>query len=262
MATAGLISPRWKCTSKTLSDDHQAASDESLVTAAKRGDAAAFGELCERHSQKICRMAHRITRNREDAEDAVQECFLNAFIHLKSFDGRSRFSTWLVRIAMNAALMKLRKNHACREVPIEEPVSTSDLRPEHQVADSSPNPEERYANRERDAILKEAIAKLRPAIKKTVNIQLQGLSVDETAEILKISVPAVKGRLFHARAALRQTSRLQFARAAICTNSRPASHAVRQVFREAQGQKPKKRPYLALTAGIQARGVSRKEAQL
>ena len=111
--------------------DPRMVNDECLVAAAKSGDRAAFDELCERHAQKMFRISHRITRNREDAEDAVQECFLNAFIRLKSFDERSRFSTWLTRIAMNAALMKLRKKtrlprssnrRACRDKRI--PAST------------------------------------------------------------------------------------------------------------------------------------------
>jgi len=262
MAPAGLISSNWKDTGDALSDNLHTVNDERLVAAAKMGHRFAFDELCKRHTQKIFRMTHRITRNREDAEDAVQECLLNAFIHLRSFDGRSRFSTWLTRIAMNAALMKVRKNRACREVPIDEPVATSDLWPEHLLAEPSPNPEERYAKSEREAILRDAIAKLRPAIRKAVKIRLQGCSVDETAEILRISVSALKGRLFHARAALRQTSQLQFALAAICSNSEPASRGVRQVFREGQGRKPKERPYIALAAGIQARGVSLEEAQL
>ena len=112
------------------------------------------------------RTTHRITRNREDAEDAVQECFLNAFLHLKNFDGRSRFSTWLTRIAMNAALMKLRKNHASREVPIAMSVETSELSSGHQVSDLSPNPEEHCMKSEQEAILRGAIAKLRPRIRK------------------------------------------------------------------------------------------------
>ena len=110
MAIAGLISSNWKSGGNALPDDHLVVSDDRLVAAAQTGDTSAFDELCKRHTQRIFRMTHRITRNHEDAEDALQDCLLNAFIHLRSFDGRSRFSTWLTRIAMNAALMKLRKN--------------------------------------------------------------------------------------------------------------------------------------------------------
>ena len=114
MATPGLISSNSNSSGNSLSDDLPVVSDERIVAVAKSGDVAAFDKLCQRHAPKILCMTHRIMRNREDAEDAVQECFLNAFVHLRSFDGRSRFSTWLARIAMNAALMKLRKNRACR----------------------------------------------------------------------------------------------------------------------------------------------------
>src|SRR5208337_3577278 len=210
MATAGFISSNWTSGGIASSADPGVVSDETLVAAAQDGDASAFDELCKRHTQRIFRMTHRIMRNREDAEDAVQECFLNAFVHLKSFDGRSRFSTWLTRIAMNAALMKLRKNRSCREVPTEEAVETSALLPENLLPDPSLNPEEHYAKKQRQEILRYAIAKLRPGIRKAVEIQLQDCSLDETAEILGISATGAKGRLFQARAALRKSSQLQF----------------------------------------------------
>src|SRR5712691_7940808 len=100
--------------------DHRAWSEKQLIAAAKSGLRALFGELCERHVKKVFRVIHRIMRNREDAEDAMQDCLLNAFVHLKDFDGRSRFATWLTRIAINAAFMKLRKNRGAREVSIDE----------------------------------------------------------------------------------------------------------------------------------------------
>jgi len=251
MATAGVISSDWKNSGSVLSDDPCAMTDEGLVAVAQGGDAAAFDELCKRHTQKIFRTAHRIMRHREDAEDAVQECFLNAFIHLRSFDGRSRFSTWLTRIAINVALMKLRKNRGYREVPAENPVETSELRPEHQLADPSPNPEERYATTERQAALRDAIARLRPAIRKVIEIQLQECCVAETAEILGISVSAVKARLFHARAALRQRSQLHLMVPSIWTSSEPSSRAVRRVSR--RGRKQAER---SLEVGVQAKGIS------
>jgi len=209
MAAAGLISSSWKRSRDAQSDERHSVNDARLVAVAKKGDRAAFEELYKRHAEKMFRATRRITRNREDAEDAVQECFLNAFVHLKSFDGRSRFSTWLTRIAMNAALMKLRKNRSCREVPTEETVETSEA-PPHVLPDPSLNPEECHAKSERQAILRDAVAKLRPGIRKVVEIQLQDCSLYETAEILGISTTAAKGRLFHARAALRKSSQLRF----------------------------------------------------
>lgn len=231
MATTGLISSNWKSSSKILFDDCQAASDESLVAAAKNGDRSAFDELCKRHTPKMLRTTHRITRNREDSEDAVQECFLNAFVHLRSFDGRSRFSTWLTRIALNAALMKLRRNRACREVATEETFETSELGLEYRLADPSPNPEQRYAESEREAILRGGIAKLRPAIRKAVEIQLQVCSLEESAKILGLTLSAVKARMFHARAALRQDLQSHLRAPAIFGNSKSNLHPARRAYR-------------------------------
>jgi len=237
MAAAGLISSNWKDTGDALSDDLHTVNDERLVAAAKMGHRFAFDELCKRHTQKIFRMTYRIARNREDAEDAVQECFLNAFVHLRSFDGRSRFSTWLTRIALNAALMKLRKNRASREVATEETFETSELGLEHRLADPSLNPEQHYAKSEREAILRDEIAKLRPAIRKAVEIQLQVCSLEESAKILGLTLSAVKARMFHARAALRQSLQSQLMAPAIWGNSGSNSYAATRVFRRGEGRK-------------------------
>jgi RNA polymerase sigma-70 factor (ECF subfamily) len=145
------------------------------------------------------RVAHRITRHREDAQDAVQESFLSAYVHLQKFDEKARFSTWLTRIAINAALMKIRKNRVSREVGVEDPAAAVEL------SDSVPNPEEICARTEQRAALKDAIRKLRPTLRNVVELyDLQERSLHETADALGISVTAAKGRLFHARAALRR----------------------------------------------------------
>ncbi len=96
-----------------------AATDEVLVTAAKLGDRPAFAELWERHSNKAFKIAYWITRNREDAEDVIQDAWTKAYVHLKSFDGRARFSTWITRIAINTALMTLRRKRVHREISTE-----------------------------------------------------------------------------------------------------------------------------------------------
>lgn len=190
------------------SDAPQLMSDEGLVAVAKMGHRTAFDELHKRHAAKMFRVAHRITRHREDAEDAVQECFLSAYVHLKHFDERARFSTWLTRIAINAALMKVRKNRASREMSLEDRADTVELRPDHKLTDSSPNPEQICAKRERDAVLRESIARLRPNLRKTVALyQLEECSMRETAEALGISIAATKGRVFHAMATLRRRHR-------------------------------------------------------
>jgi RNA polymerase sigma-70 factor (ECF subfamily) len=210
MSAAGMTPLHSKASNHSL-HDLQVSEEERLLASAKVGHTEAFDELCKRHAEQIFHVVHRITRNREDSEDAMQESFLRAFIHLEDFDGRSRFQTWLTRIAMNSALMKLRKNRTLREIQMEESIESSE--PWHQqVPDPALNPEERCAKHERESILREAIAKLRPRIRDAVEIyQLQECSLDETADSLGISVAAVKGRLFHARAALRRVPRLKFA---------------------------------------------------
>jgi RNA polymerase sigma-70 factor (ECF subfamily) len=118
----------------------EAWSDEKLVAVAKTGQRAAFGELCERHAKKVLRVAHRITRNREDAEDVLQDSFLSAFLHLKDFDGRSRFATWLTRIVINSALAKLRKNRGIRKVPMDDTCPAAEFGGQYEVPDGAPNP--------------------------------------------------------------------------------------------------------------------------
>jgi len=191
-------------------NDLRVLSEEQLIAAAKSGSRAPFGELCERHAKRVFRVIYRIMRNREDAEDAAQECFLNAFVHLKDFDGRSKFATWLTRIAINAALMKLRKNRGAREVPIDEPKPSSEPVAQREFRYDAPDPEESCSLRERREILNAAISRLRPRARNVVElIHLQEHSVGETAQILRISTGAVKTRMFHAKIALHRMPLLQ-----------------------------------------------------
>ena len=184
-------------------------SDSELVAAAKRGQPEAFGELCERYEEMIRRVAFRITHNHEDAEDAVQESLLRAFVHLNTFDERSRFATWLTRIAINSALTQLRKTRGRREVSMDEPDPSARLRPPFEIHDRAPNPEEACRLRERKQILRAAVRRLGSRIRKVVEVQqLRGFSVKETAQILGISIAATKVRMFRARAALRRISLL------------------------------------------------------
>jgi RNA polymerase sigma factor (sigma-70 family) len=199
MSAARVISEHHGGSRNSTSDAAQFMSDEALVAGAKMGHGSVFEELHNRHRERMFRVAHRITRHREDAQDAVQECFLNAYVHLKNFEGRARFSTWLSRIASNAALMKVRKNRVSREVGVEDAADAVEL------SDSVPNPEEICARTEQKAALRGAIAKLRPTLRKVVELyDLQECSLHETAEELGISVAAAKGRLYHARATLRR----------------------------------------------------------
>jgi len=190
--------------------DLRAWSEEQLIAAAKIGRRAPFGELCERHVKKVFSVIHRIMRNREDAEDAVQDCLLNAFAHVKDFDERSRFTTWLTRIAINAALAKLRKNHWKREISMNEPNPPGEPERHSEIQDDAPDPEETYRLRERSEILNAAILGLRPRARRVVELhQLQEHSLTETAQILGISTAAVKARMFHARVALHRMPLLQ-----------------------------------------------------
>ena len=181
--------------------------EASLLAAAKSEETAALDTLYRAHAEKLFRTVHRITRNREDAEDAVQDSFLRAFLHLKSFDGRSTFSTWLTRIGINSALMILRKKRNFREIFPYGPCVNETL---WEVPDSTPNPEIRWAEREQEGILRDAISNLRPKIRRALELQiLEHRSIEETAAEIGISVSAAKGRVFHAKAALRKSEVLR-----------------------------------------------------
>jgi RNA polymerase sigma factor (sigma-70 family) len=178
--------------------------ERQLIAAAKCGDKSAFGELCERHARQIFRVAIRITRNREDAEDAMQDSFLNAYVHLKNFDGRSKFVTWLTRIAINSALMKLRKKRITPEISIDQDDERTEFRAHFEFPDKAPNPEETFYQGESKKILNAAIARLRPRTRKVVELQIfQEMSLKEAARALEISETAAKSRMFHARLSLR-----------------------------------------------------------
>src|SRR6202162_141298 len=130
-----------------------------LVAAAKAGDISAFETLVSRYERKIFRLAQNITQNREDAEDVMQEAFLKAYEHLSGFQGNSRFYTWLVRIAVNQALMKLRKRRP-NQVSIDEEVNTGEDLIPREIEDWGPSPEDRYKQSEMSDILTSTIADL------------------------------------------------------------------------------------------------------
>jgi RNA polymerase sigma-70 factor (ECF subfamily) len=186
----------------------------ALVSAAKRGDMAAFEELVNRYERRIFRLAMNITQNREDAEDATQDAFLKSFRSLDRFESKSRFYTWLVRIAVNEALMRLRKRRP-NVISLDEPVETQDDLVQQEVQDWGPTPEQRYARTQMNSILSDAIAQLDPFFRTVFVLRdVEELSTEETAELLGISVPAVKSRLLRARLKLRQGLSPFFARSA------------------------------------------------
>jgi RNA polymerase sigma-70 factor, ECF subfamily len=184
-------------------------SDEALVVAAKHGDTQAFEELVLRHNKKILAVALRITNNREDAEDVAQESFQRAFLHLDDFQEKSRFSTWLTRIAMNQAFMLLRRRRGIFEVL---PQSHEDGAMSNWEAfvDQGPNPEECCWRRERRDLLAKAMNRLNPAVSGTIVLRdIEERSAQETAQILGTTVSAVKARLFHGRRRLRRSVSLR-----------------------------------------------------
>jgi RNA polymerase sigma-70 factor (ECF subfamily) len=179
--------------------------DVALVAGAKTGDARAFELLVQRHEGKIFSLAYRMTRNREDAEDVVQQSFQKAFIHLKKFEGESLFSTWLTRIAINEALMLLRRKRGSREVPIAETTTEETALP-LDIPDSGPNPEDSCLQREQERILSAAVNELTPGMREAIELRELGeLSTGETAQVMGLSVGAVKARVFHGRRKLRKT---------------------------------------------------------
>jgi RNA polymerase sigma-70 factor (ECF subfamily) len=183
-----------------------------LVAAAKAGDIAAFETLVGRYEHKIFRLTQNITQNREDAEDAMQEAFLKAYEHLGEFQGNSRFYTWLVRIAVNQALMKLRKRRP-NQVSLDEEVDTGEDMVPREVEDWGPSPEERYEQTELAQILSTVVGELEPGFRIVFQLRdIEELSTEETAEALGLSVPAVKSRLLRARLKLRQKLNRYFRR--------------------------------------------------
>lgn len=175
-----------------------------LVNQAREGDTQAFNELVRRYENKIFRLALHITQNREDAEDVLQETFLKAYEHLDQFQGNAKFYTWLVRIAVNQALMKLRRRKSDKSVSLDESIDTGEDTVAREIAAWDENPEQRFSREELASILNSAVESLAPPYRTVFVLRdLDELSTEETAEALGLSVPAVKSRLLRARLQLR-----------------------------------------------------------
>lgn len=197
--------------SETIHCVSNASGEKALVIAAKNGNERAFETLFERYRRKIIRVALRFTRVEEDAEDAAQLSFQKAYFRLHTFEGKSSFSTWLTRIAINEALMLRRRTRRQRQVSIDEHfIDEHSIEAETgsaslEIQDSRPDPEASCARGERARILVAAMDKLRPTLRKAIELrELTELSTEETAGHLGISVGAVKARLFHGRRKLRE----------------------------------------------------------
>jgi RNA polymerase sigma-70 factor (ECF subfamily) len=188
--------------------------DESaLVAQSREGDAEAYGQLVRRYQSKIFRLAQHITQNREDAEDVLQETFLKAYEHLDQFQGNSKFYTWIVRIAVNQSLMKLRRRKNDKSVSIDDAIDTGEDTIVREIAAWDENPEQRLSREEIGGILDSAVQNLEAPYRSVFVLRdIEELSTEETAEALGLSVPAVKSRLLRARLQLREKLTRQFKR--------------------------------------------------
>jgi RNA polymerase sigma-70 factor (ECF subfamily) len=184
----------------------QAGIDESILVAqAREGDTNAFGTLVRRYEGKIFRLAQHVTQNREDAEDVLQETFMKAYEHLDQFKGDSKFYTWIVRIAVNQALMKLRRRRTDKSVSLDETIDTGEDTVVREIAAWGEDPEEQFSREELGEILDGAIENLDPLYRSVFVLRdIEEMSTEETAEALGLSVPAVKSRLLRARLQLRE----------------------------------------------------------
>jgi RNA polymerase sigma-70 factor, ECF subfamily len=179
-------------------------SEAALISMAKLGDRDAFVELSKPYADRILRTIFHITRNWHDAEDALQDAMLRAFSHLNGFQEKSSFSTWVTRIAINSALMMLRKKRVCQEIPFEGIDRSGDNYDLREPKSPAEDPETRLARKEREELLNGAILELPRVLREVVELrQARGYSTREIAQALRISVPAVKSRLARARVALR-----------------------------------------------------------
>ena len=193
------------CTEIQIAPTETATDDLALVRACKNGDCAAFEAIVKRYDRKLFRIAQYLMHNQEDAEDAVQEAFLKAFQHLDQFREEAKFSTWLTRIAMNQALMLLRKRRSKREVSIDDDFQSEDGDLPFEVADWAPNPEDLYRTAQLREILREALQKLGPGLRVVFVLRdIEGFTIQQTAETLGLSEVAVKARSFRARLQLRE----------------------------------------------------------
>ena len=169
-------------------------SDEALVITAQNGCHQAYGELFRRHREIVFRTIQRITKNQDDTEDVLQEAWMNAFVHIKAFDGRSRFSTWLIRIAINSALMMLRKRRRFNYLSLDQSTDNGlPLIPE--PASSARSPEDVLLQAERELLVRQAVRRLPTGLRGITQIrQAQDGSIQDVAVTAGISVSATKSR--------------------------------------------------------------------
>jgi RNA polymerase sigma-70 factor (ECF subfamily) len=190
-------------TSETITSAYREESDSKLVAEIRNGEGQAFEFLVKRHEAKMLAVAFRITRNREDAEDVVQQGFHKAFMHLGRFQGKSSFSTWLTRIVINEALMRLRRNRALREISLGDVQAEPNSVSVTEIPDRGENPAEIYEHQEKERILSQAMNHLSAEFRTALQLRLEEQTVGETAEILGLGITTLKARLFRGRQKLR-----------------------------------------------------------
>lgn len=181
------------------------ADDTELVRRLKARDKAAMSDLLEKHGAKLYGVALQITRNETDAQEVMQDALINIWNKIGNFEGRSAFTSWMYRVTANAALMKLRKNKRFeRDVPIGNQDPEKDL-PVVQLADPGDNPATTVQRAELGDTVRGAIDALPEPYRTTVLLaDVEEMSMDEVAEAMEVSVPAVKSRLHRGRLALRK----------------------------------------------------------
>jgi len=200
----------WKASGRGAANSQEP--EAALLDAARRRDPGAFKELVSRYGPRIFRLAQNITRNREDAEEVSQDSFTRAFLHMDAFRGDSRFYTWLVRIAINQSLMKLRTRRS-RELHLDRPATTDEATSFAEVADNAPTPEQRYSQAELRQILAAAMSKLPMTFREVLLLrEVEERSTEETARMLGLSISAVKSRALRGRQKLHEVLTKHFRR--------------------------------------------------
>jgi RNA polymerase sigma-70 factor, ECF subfamily len=210
-----------------------ASDDLDLVHASKDGDVTAFEELVKRYDRKLFRIAQSVTHNREDSQDAVQEAFLKAFLHLADFREACQFSTWLIRITLNQSLMKLRKRNTANEYFLDDdPSADGELLP-RDVVDWAPNAEQLFWASELRDILTTALEELSPISRMVFVLRdIEGLSIEETGIAINLSSSAVKARLWRVRLQLRERLNRYFSKRSDSSHARlvPLSSRTGQIL--------------------------------
>lgn len=178
--------------------------ETELVERARGGDHEAFTVLADRYAPRVYRTARHMLKNDAEAEDVLQEAFLKAYSRLDQFAGNSQFYTWLSRIAVNEALMKLRKNKRTREVSLDQELETEDGTLSREIASDGEDPEEIYGRGEIREAVEQAVDSLSEGHREVFVLRdVEGFSTEETARMLGLSISNVKSRLLRARLQLR-----------------------------------------------------------